>query len=303
MVNSQQSIVNGQQSMVNSQLQRVVFFGSGDFVIPVIEKLLNHNLVLVVTNDKNGKLINFCHEKNIDCIVSDLKDTETINKILSLNSTIAVLASFGEIIPKAILDAFPNGIINIHPSLLPKWKGPSPVQYTLLNGETQTGVTLIKLDDEIDHGPILTQKVDTLSGNETAEDLLSILFEIGAGMAEEAIIKLESGETLSETPQDHNRETWSYKIEKKDGFIDLSKIPTNELEIKNYKLEIARKVRAYYPWPGVWFRTNLKDQEKLIKLLPENRIQVEGKNIVSYKDFINGFGEEGKEILEKLNLA
>lgn len=277
--------------------QKIVFFGSGDFTIPVVQKLLPHGLDLVVTNDKtpNSQLAKFSSENNINVLTCSSSSDLVNHKSLIINHNLAILASYGAFVPKSIIDSFDNGIINIHPSLLPKYKGPSPVQYALLNGETITGVTLIKLDDEIDHGPILSQKPYNLTGNETSEDLLSILFEIGAEMVEEIVIKLENGETITQTPQDHTKETWSYKITKQDGFIDLSKLPTPNSQIKNM-------IRAFHPWPGVWFISRIKNQELRIKLLPEGRIQVEGKNPMNYKDFINGFGEEGKELLENLHL-
>jgi methionyl-tRNA formyltransferase len=284
--------------------QKIVFFGGGEYTIPVVEKLLNHGLDLVITTEKNpdSKLLRYCKEQNIQTLTAQTSSDLTNNQSLITNHNVAVLASYGAFVPEKIINMFQNGIINIHPSLLPKYKGPSPIQYALLNGETVTGVTLIKLDNEIDHGSILAQRPYELSGNETSEDLLSILFEIGGDMVEELIIKLEKIEVLNETPQDHTKETWSYKIEKKDGMIDLNDIPTDPLEIKNFKLKIARKVRAFYPWPGVWFVSRIKNQESRIKLLPENKIQVEGKNPMNYKDFINGFGEEGKEILDRLSL-
>lgn len=274
--------------------QNIIFFGSGWFVIPVIEKLMKLNLQLVVTNDTNGKVVDFCKEKNIPFVSSSLKDLETVERIKKLHPTVAILASYGAFIPDEVIDLFENGIINIHPSLLPKWKGPSPVQYSLLNGEAQTGVSLIKLDNEIDHGPIVAKRPYELTGNETSEDLLSVLFEIGSEMVVEQIEKLENGEELSLTPQDHTKETWSYRIEKKDGMIDITDSPDRE-KLKNM-------IRAFYPWPGVWLTTELKNQTKIVKLLPEGKIQVEGKNAMNYKDFINGFGDEGKELLERLGL-
>lgn len=274
--------------------QNIIFLGSGWFVVPVIEKLTKFNLQLVVTNETNGKVVDFCKENNIPFVTSNLKDNETIERIKKLNPTVAVLASYGSFIPDEVITLFENGIINIHPSLLPKWKGPSPVQYSLLNGETQTGVTLIKLDNQIDHGPVLSQRPYNLTGNETSNDLLSILFETGSEMVNEQIEKLEKGEKLSETPQDHAKETWSYHIKKKDGMIEINNPPDRE-KLKNM-------IKAFYPWPGVWLTTQLKNQTKTIKLLPEGKIQVEGKNAMNYKDFINGFGEEGKSLLEKLKI-
>lgn len=285
--------------------KNIVFFGSGWFVIPVVKKLMDRGLGLVVTNDKNPEsaLLKFCSENDIPTLVVSTT-SDLISHISSVtNYQTAILASFGVIIPNEILGLFPNGIINIHPSLLPKWKGPSPIQYSLLNGDQQTGVTLIRLDNEVDHGPILSQKPYNLLGDETSQDLLSILFEIGSDMVDEIVTKIGNGQKISETPQDHNKETWSYKITKQDGKIDLLKIPSSDLEIRYLKLEIARKVRAFYPWPSVWFNWHkLNGQTKIVKLLPENRIQVEGKNPMNYKDFINGFGEEGKQLLQKLRL-
>ena len=139
--------------------QKIVFFGSGRFVIPVIEKLINHGLDLVITSEKdpNSPLHNFCSRNNIQTFSANSSNDLINHKSLIINHNIAVLASYGGLIPNEIIALFPNGIINIHPSLLPKYKGPSPVQYALLNGETVTGITLIKLDDQIDHGQILAQ--------------------------------------------------------------------------------------------------------------------------------------------------
>ncbi len=280
---------------------KIVFFGSGDFTVPVVEKLLPLGLDLVVTNDKNPNslLTSFCKQNNIPIIIaSTASELSSFNSQIS-NHSIAILASFGAIIPQLIIDGLPNGILNIHPSLLPKYKGPSPVQYALLNGETITGVTVIKLDDMVDHGPILAQKPYQLTGNETTEDLLSILFEFGADIIEEIVIKFENGKTVSQTPQDHSKETWSYKLKKENGYLDIM---SPQFKIANLKFKITNMVRAFYPWPGVWFISRIKNQELRIKLLPEGRIQVEGKNPMDYKDFINGFGEEGKLLLEKLGL-
>ena len=294
--------------------QNIVFFGSGSYTIPVVKKLIPHGLDLVITTEKSpdSKLLSFCSENNIKTLTAQTVSELTNHQSLITNHTLAVLASFGAIIPDEIINAFKYGIINIHPSLLPRWKGPSPIQYTLLNGDNQTGVTLIKLDNEIDHGNILSQKTYKLDGSETTQFLLDKLFSIGAEMVEELVIKLEKNQTLDQTPQDHSKETWSYKITKEDGFIDLNSIPSNPLKIENWKLEIARRIRAYHPWPGVWFKNVIAIRQlaekqsslnnKIIKLLPEGKIQVEGKNIMSYKDFINGYGQDGRRLLDKLKL-
>ncbi len=305
--------------------QKIVYFGSGWYTIPVVKKLLPLGLDLVITTENNpdSPFLKFCNENNLKTITARSSKELTNNESQITNHQIAVLASYGALVPDEIISLFPHGIINIHPSLLPKWKGPSPIQFALLNGDTITGVTLIKLDRELDHGPILSQKPYTLQGNETTEDLLSILFEIGAEMVEDIIAKLENGEEISETPQNHEEETWSYHIEKKDGMIDIQNLrryeiasplegqpTTRRAEPLGGAYNLQNMIRAYFPWPGVWLRYPViaseskqsKLSNKLIKLLPENKIQVEGKNAMSYQDFINGFGEEGKELLQKLGV-
>lgn len=275
--------------------QRIIFFGSGYYVIPIVEKLLERGLKLVVTTEVEGKFVTYLEKNNIPFIQSRLKDKKDIEKIEQLKPTLGVLASFGAIIPKKIIGIFPNGIFNIHPSLLPKYKGPSPVQFTILNGDKKSGTTIIKLDDKVDHGPILGQIEISLNGDETMLILTEKLFFLGASLIEKIIQKLEKGLELQEIHQDHKFEIWTQKIIKKDGSIDLNKPPGSG--------DLDRKIRAFFPWPGVYLTASLGGEKKYIKLFPQEKIQVEGKNAVSYKDFINGYGNDAKDILEKLKLV
>lgn len=276
--------------------QNIVFFGSGSYTIPVIEKLIPHGLNLVITTEEVGSITSFCKKNDIKVISANSAKDLISHKSLIVNHTLGVLASFGVLIPDEVITLFPNGIVNIHPSLLPKWKGPSPIQYTLLNKDKVTGVTVIKMDNEFDHGPILSQKEYKLKGDETTQLLLHRLFSMGAEMVEELVGKLKQGAALSETPQNHSKETWSEELIRDSGHIDLSKLNT-----QSYTLDAM--IRAYYPWPGVWFNWKMENgKTKIVKLLPNKKIQVEGKTPMSYKDFINGYGKEGKLVLTKLNL-
>jgi methionyl-tRNA formyltransferase len=277
---------------ISNMKQTIIFFGSGDFVIPVVERILEHGLVMAVTTEKTGELVDFLREKKVPFLCSDLTNPGDIEQIKSLNPTIGVLASYGAFLPDSAIDLFPNGILNIHPSLLPKYKGPTPIQTAVLNGEKKTGISIIKLDSEIDHGPVLDQIEIDLSGNETSEQLLHDLFAKGADMILKIIEKLESGEIPKETPQNHANETFTDHFERDNGKIDLENPPNPDI--------LDRMIRAYYPWPGVWFQANLGNKNVRIKLLPEQKIQVEGKNPVSFKDFVNGYPEEGKDIIGKL---
>ena len=138
---------------------KIIFFGASKFVIPLIEMLnKNFDLALVVTTERNplDAVPNFCQKNNISYI-SVKTISEALDRIKKENAQLGVLAYFGLLLPKELLNIFPKGILNIHPSLLPKYRGATPVQTAILNGDLGTGVTIIKLDEELDHGPILAQ--------------------------------------------------------------------------------------------------------------------------------------------------
>jgi methionyl-tRNA formyltransferase len=275
---------------------KIVFFGSSGYVIPVIEILRkNFDLLVVTTEKSDGAVPSFCKQNKINFLsVSTLKDLNAKSLIFNTKATVAVVADFGLIIPKEILNAFSKGIINIHPSLLPKYRGPSPVQAAILNGEKITGVSIMKVDDKIDHGSILGFEKEEILDSDTADSLYGRLFAKGAILLLKLLNSYIKGD-LKLIAQNHGNATYTKMLKREDGFVDLSK-----LKIKNEKLKIARMVRAYFPWPGVWFKTKLNNVEKIIKLLPENKIQVEGKKPMSYKDFLNGY-PEAREIIQKIN--
>jgi len=288
---------NNQNSQFPNNLS-VVFFGSSKYVIPIIQVLKSiksrFNLVLVVTTEQNpfDPILSYCLENKIQFISAQQFNNETIRAIKDANASFAVLADFGLIIPQSVLEIFPKGIINIHPSLLPKYRGPTPGQSAILNNEKATGVTIIKLDKKIDHGPILFQKKEEITDEDTAKNLYTKLFKIGADNLYQTIQQYIKGD-LKPILQDESKATFTKMISKNDGFIDIQNPPSVN--------KINRMIRAYSPWPGVFFKTKLSGKEKIIKLLPENKIQVEGKKPISYKDFANGY-KEGKEILVKLKL-
>lgn len=272
---------------------KTVFFGSGEYTIPVIQMLQNHGLELVVTTELEGKFYEFLRLNNIPFLSTHLQNKEDREKIKDIRAEIGILASYGAFVPNSIIDAFPKGILNIHPSLLPIYKGPSPVQYAIKNGDASTGVSIIKLDNQIDHGPILSQKVYELNGSETLEDLKKTLFKIGSDMIEEILKKYEENQPVEMRDQDHTQEVFTYKVTRENGKIELDKIPHN----------LDNLIRAYYPWPGVWFETTFMEKLKRFKLLPGKRIQLEGKRVMTYKDFLNGYGREGKELIDALSIS
>lgn len=276
---------------------KIIFFGTGKYVLPILEVLnSDFELSLVLTTEKSDgdPISKFSEGRDIELISVAKFDEDVALEIKKSGADVAVLANFGLILSQEILDLFPKGIINVHPSLLPKYRGTTPGQTALLNGDKITGVSIIKLDREMDHGHILAQQEEPILDNDTSETLYPRLFKIGAKLLHNSLRRYLSGE-LKLTEQDHSKVTFTKPLTRDDGYIDISIIPSAEI--------LDRMIRAYFPWPGVWFKTNLNGTDKIIKLLPENKIQVEGKNSMPYKDFINGYPEIGKEILSKLKLA
>jgi methionyl-tRNA formyltransferase len=273
----------------------VVFFGSSTYVIPIIEVLRkNFDLALVLTTERNTNdaVPNYCINNKIQYLsVSSLKDPLISSRLSFISTPIAVLADFGLIIPEEILNLFPKGIINLHPSLLPKYRGPTPVQNAILNGDKTTGISIMKLDDKVDHGPILRQEKEEILDTDTAESLYKRLFEKGAYLLPKTI-GLYLGEKLIPVAQNHKLAIFTTPLTRQSGYVEISKIKDQISKIK-----LDRMIKAYYPWPGVWFKTPLRQGSggqaklKIIKLLPFGRLQVEGKKPMSYKDFLNGYPE------------
>lgn len=271
---------------------KIIFFGSSSYVLPIIEVLRkNFDLKLVITTEKNptDAVPVFCQQKKIEFLsVSNLANQIINNKLSIINAKLAILADFGLIIPQSILNIFPMGIINVHPSLLPKYRGPTPVQTAILNGEKITGVSIIKLDEEIDHGPILAQEKEEILDTDTSEILYKRLFTKGANLLPKILTSYLNG-SLIPTTQNHAKATLTKSLTRQSGYVEIS---DKEQEISRIK----RKIRAYHPWPGMWIMLRIANRDVRIKFLPENKIQVEGKKPMNYKDFLNGY-PAAKELL------
>ena len=170
----------------------------------------------------------------------------------ALRPDVIVVAAYGKLLPSEVLDLPPHGCLNIHPSLLPKYRGPSPVVSTLLDGVGETGVTLMLLDEGMDTGPIVAQRKLTLAGTETAEMLTQELFRVGGDLLLETLDPWTSG-LVDALYQDHSNATVTRKLERSDGLVDWG-LPASVLE---------RKQRAFTPWPGLF----TKWQKKSLRLL------------------------------------
>ena len=253
---------------------RIVFFGTPAFVDPVLKKL-EENFKVVKTIRSPQQFNN-----------------EAIEQLSALNPDFFVVAAYGQILPGKLLEIPKLGSINIHPSLLPKYRGPSPIQSAILNGDKKTGVTFIKMDDEVDHGAIIERFEEEILDSDTFETLAVRLFNKSADKIEDVVNDYQVNQTAK--PQDESKATYTKLLTRQDGFIDLNSPPKKEV--------LERMIKAYHPWPSVWTKSSIINHKSLIiKFLPRQKLQVEGKKPMSYKDFINGY-ERGAEFLEKLKL-
>jgi len=235
---------------MKSKKYKLVFFGTPDFAVPTLRLLAQSDLVekiLVVTqNDKPvGRGQKEFHSSPIKLLAEKLNlplidDLKTGRKtIVDFQPDLAVVSAYGKILPQRILDLFPYGCLNIHPSLLPKYRGPSPIQNAILNGDERTGVSIIKLDQEMDHGPIIAQTSIPLTGTENEPFLTSKLAEIGSKLLLEALPDYLADNSRG-CPQNDDLASFTALIKKEDGILNF-----NDSAIIN-----DRKIRAYFPWPA-----------------------------------------------------
>lgn len=286
---------------------KIIFFGTPEFGALILEGLIKNNykpvLVITVPDKPMGRKKNITPppvkilaEKYNISVFQPEKIRNEKNKIQNIKPDLIILAAYGQILPNDILEIPKYGSLNVHPSLLPRWRGPSPVQATILANDQKTGVTIMKMTEKVDKGPILGQKEIELTQKETYPDLHNTLGKLGADLLVEIIPKW-IGEEILPKPQDDTNATYSKIIKKEDGRIDWGK--TTE--------EIERQIRGLNPWPGTFttFRNkNIKIlkarlSEKLgEKLLIIETVQPEGKKSMSFADFLRGYPDfrENKEI-------
>ena len=172
----------------------------------------------------------------------NFKDAEDIQDFAALDLDIAVVAAYGLILPQPILDAPRLGCVNVHASLLPRWRGAAPIQRAILAGDAETGVTIMQMDEGLDTGPMLMAEKISITSETTGGSLHDNLSELGARLIVEAVASLAAG-TLPATPQPSEGVTYAAKIEKSEARIDWGQ-PA---------LGIDRLIRAFSPWPGAWF--------------------------------------------------
>lgn len=233
---------------------RIVFMGTPEFSIPSLEALLKSGdeVVGVVTQPDRPKgrgqaltpspIKLLAQREHIPVLQpTKMKDPDFLAALGAWKPDLIAVAAFGRILPHAILSLPPKGCINVHGSLLPKYRGAGPIQWAIINGETETGITTMLMDEGMDTGAMLLQASIPIEPDDTAGSLSPRLAELGGRLLVETIAQLKAG-TLVPRPQDHARATMAPLLKKEDGAIDWSLSA----------ISIANRIRGLTPWPGAY---------------------------------------------------
>lgn len=277
---------------------KIVFWGTSLFSTGVLDALKKCGVIpdLMVTapdKPKGRKLIItpppvkiWAQEHNVPFLQPEKLDDALRSTLHDLRSTLFIVASYGKIIPKSILDIPKHGSLNVHPSLLPKLRGASPIQSAILT-EEKTGVTIMLLDEKMDHGPIIAQEEVPIASWPPKESVLEkILADAGGKLLANIIPKWLEGK-IEPKEQEHERATYTKKFTKEDGLIDLSSDP-----VANF-----RKILAFDVWPRAYFfaprhgkklRITVEDAELIENNLIIKKVIPEGKKEMRYEDFLRG---------------
>jgi methionyl-tRNA formyltransferase len=310
-------------------MAKIVFMGTPDFSVPILQRLIEeHEVIGVVTQPDRpagrsrqiqpspvkqaalaAGILVFQPEK--------LRRPEAIEELKRWSPEIYVVAAFGQILPQTVLDIPPHGSLNVHASLLPRWRGAAPIQAAIRAGDRETGVTIMKMDAGVDTGPILTRWAVAIEPDETGQSLHDKLALLGAGLLISTLPHYLNGEIIPQI-QDDSYATLAPRLEKEAGRIDWTQDAA----------AIERTVRAFTPWPGTftfWDGKQLKihsgritpppdplpihgEGEKRIEpglvverngkvaigtgkgLFYPTQVQMEGRSKVTIEEFVRGYG-------------
>jgi len=304
---------------------KIVFMGSPDFALPTLSALAeNFNVVGVVTkpDKRSGRgqktspppVKKLALSLEIEIIQPEsLKSDDFHQKLIEWNPDLIVVAAFGKILPSSVLDYPQYGCINVHASLLPRWRGAAPINAAILNGDEYSGVTIMKMAQGLDTGDIISQRSIPIPDNETAGSLFDKLSSIGAKLLIDTIPNYISGSILPR-PQNDELSTYAPMLKKEDGLINPERSA----------VEIARQIRAFNSWPGSTFPydgKNLKIHEVSISneqthptgtrfihnkkpaiqtsdgIIVLVKVQKAGKKAISGEDFLRGARDWESKIL------
>jgi len=237
---------------------RTVFLGTGAFAVPVAAVLADHpsvELSAVVTapprpgsrgRPTESPVASWAMEQGLPMLrPARLRAPESIDEVRAQSPDLLVLADYGQIVPASLLDVAPHGALNLHPSLLPRHRGATPIPAAILAGDAETGVTLMRMDSGLDTGPVVAQWRRALAGTETAPELEQALAEQAARLLGTTLEHWLAGRIRPE-PQDERQATLSRPLARADGRLDPIRTA----------VELERQVRAYQPWPGSHIETD-----------------------------------------------
>lgn len=300
---------------------RLVFMGTPTFAVTSVEALLRagHEIAAVYTQPDRpagrGQGVQTSPVKRAALAAGlpvrqprSLRPAEETTALAALQPQAIVVAAYGLLLPQAVLDIPPLGCLNVHPSLLPRYRGASPIVGPVLAGDAETGVTVMLLDAGMDTGPVLAQQREPVQPTDTAGTLGIRLAQLGARMLVEVLPRWAAGE-LSPVPQDNAQATYTQRLRKEDG----------DLDFREPAVLLERKVRAYQPWPGAytWWRgkqvkvleskavpAQVSMDPGLVALTAEGpavatgegalcllRVQLEGGKPLAAEDFLRGHRE------------
>lgn len=296
---------------------RVVFIGTGEIGVPTLQALLNsteHDLVGVVTGpDKPVGREQRIEPSPIKAALAApkmsilqparIKDRQAIEEIRALTSDVIVVIAYGQILPRDVLEIPKVACLNLHASLLPRWRGAAPIQAAIASGDQETGITVIYMDEGLDTGDVLLQRKIDILPDDSGGSLHDRLAQIAPGACLESLQLLAAGKA-PRIPQDNALSTYASKLNREDGRIDWSE-PAEVIE---------RKIRGYNPWPGAFMKLDgrnlkifsaavvdlagrageiLRKTDGLIiaageRALMLSEVQLEGKRRMSGAEFLRG---------------
>ena len=306
---------------------KVIFMGTPEFSCPTLQKLIDDSeieIVAVYTKEPkiagrghkitNSPIHNLALKNNLKVITpKTLKTPETQAEFINFKADAAVVVAYGLILPKAILEGTKLGCINIHPSLLPRWRGAAPIQHTIIEGDKETGITIIKMDEGIDSGNIITQEKFTLDNQISSQELEDKLADMGADILLKTLKEINHG-NYQETKQDNTLVTYAKKLEKEEAQIDwnfeaekihnkirgLNSTVGTYLTYKNERIKILKSEIISLEnngIPGKIISTNFTISCKRDAIQPLI-LQRPGKNPLNLSEFLRGFNFNVEELLK-----
>lgn len=285
---------------------KIVFFGSPQFAVPFLNALvINEDISVVGVVTQPDKPVGRSGKTKPSAIAEassayeipvlkpkTLKDDEVVKELKNLEADAYVVIAYGNIIPNEILEIPRLGVINVHPSLLPKYRGATPMQSAILEGDSVTGITIMKMDEKMDHGPILAQlEIEIPDDMDYPELEMEVTYK-GPQLLIDSLMAYER-ELLSPTDQEHDKAT----------FVKLFNRNTGEIDWKSDARLIERMIRAYRPWPGVWTTLNGKRFKILRAKLGSAHPMTKVGTVVERDGEVEVVCKKGSLVLEEVQLT